>query len=449
MANAASFSPTPSSGMPLHFKILIGMLSGVLLGFLARTGLGDQSSTLKYLVKEIALPAGQVFMRMIFMVVVPLVISALALGVADIGDIKKMRLIGGKLLGYTVFFTGMAVVVGVSAVNLFQPGVGLPTEARNTLLSALKTEEAATHVTNASHAKSISQQLLEFIPKNPFQEAYNAFEGGLLPLMFFALMIGLALLVLPKEKAKPVQSLLDSVYHVMLTIIHYAMKLAPFCVAALMFSVSATLGLETLLLLAKFVAVVLGALAFQQFIVYGLAVSLLAKRNPFNFFKQLQEVMFTAFSTSSSSATLPMALETATDKLNLPKQVSHFVLTVGSTLNHHGTALYEGVTVLFLAQFFGVHLTIAQQIPVVLMAILGGIGTAGVPGGSLPMIVVILHSIGVPGEGIGIIIGIDRILDMARTTLNITGDLAIATVISKTTPLELSEASEEMVPSNA
>jgi DAACS family dicarboxylate/amino acid:cation (Na+ or H+) symporter len=262
--------------------------------------------------------------------------------------------------------------------------------------------------------------------------------------MFFAIMMGAAMLGVGKEKAAPLKAFLESIYEVMLKIIGYGMALAPFGVAGLMFSMAQTIGVEAILSLTKYVAVVLGALLFQQCVVYMGMVKVITGRNPITFILSQREALLTAFSTSSSVATLPTAMRTATDQLKLPKRVSDFVLTVGSTLNHHGTALFEGITILFLAQLFGVHLTIAQQIPVILMAILGGFGTAGVPGGSLPMIVVVLNSIGVPGESIAIILGIDRILDMSRTTLNVAGDLTIATLVAHGEPHE--ESLESVVP---
>jgi DAACS family dicarboxylate/amino acid:cation (Na+ or H+) symporter len=405
------------------------MLVGLLLGLAARFGLGP-GSMLDHLVKDLALPLGQVFLRMIFMVVVPLVVAALALGVADIGDVGRFRRVGLKVLGFTMLFTGLAVGVGVVFANVFQPGVGLDEASREALKATLNVADAHLKVEQAAQAKSFAQSLLEFIPKNPFADAVTAFEGGLVPLMFFALMLGVGMLSVGPSRAAPLKSLLESVYAVMLAIIRFAMAVAPFGVGGLVFAVAATLGLDVLVLLAKYAAVVIGAILFQQLVVYGAAIALVARRSPVRFLADTREAMLTAFSTSSSAATLPVAMRVATDQLKLPKPISDFVLTVGSTLNHHGTALYEGITVLFLAQFFGVHLSLGQQLYVVGMAIMGGIGTAGVPGGSLPMIVVIMQSVGVPGEGIGVILGVDRILDMCRTTLNVTGDLTIATCVA-------------------
>jgi DAACS family dicarboxylate/amino acid:cation (Na+ or H+) symporter len=209
------------------------------------------------------------------------------------------------------------------------------------------------------------------------------------------------------------------------------MRLAPLGVAALMFSLTASLGFEILKSLAWYVAAVLLGLSLQMFGVYSLLVALVARMDPRKFFRAISEAMLTAFGTSSSNATLPTALRVSEENLQVRKEVASFVLTVGSTANQNGTALYEGITVLFLAQMFGIELALQQQVIVVLMSVMAGIGTAGVPGGSLPLIAIVLKQVGVPPEGLGIILGVDRLLDMCRTTLNVTGDIAVATCVNK------------------
>lgn len=418
--------------LPRHSRIFLGMLTGIGLGLVARGALDPAS--VAWLSTNVATPLGQLFLRAVFMVVVPLVVAALALGTAEIGDVGKVGRVGAKTLLFTLLFSGLAVVIGVAAVDLVQPGLGLGEAERQVLMGALSGDDAKAKVAQAAQAKPAVQALIELVPKNPLAEAVNAFEGGLIPLMVFALIMGVALAAVEPRQAAPLKAFLESLYAVMLKIIDFAMALAPVGVAGLMFTVSATLGADALWLLGKYVAVVLVALTLHQVVVYGLAVKLIAKRDPVAYFRDLREVMLTAFSTSSSAVTLPTALITATDKLRLPKQVSHFVLTVGATANQNGTALYEGITVLFLAQLFGVHLDVWQQVSVVLLSIMAGVGTAGVPGGSLPMIVIVLHSIGVPGAAIGIILGVDRLLDMSRTVLNVSGDLTIATCVAALEP---------------
>ncbi len=432
-------------GTPLHTRIFIGMALGIGLGLLARTLAGAEAPWLQALVQQVAIPMGQIFLRLVFMVVIPMVIAALALGVCEIGDVGKVGRIGLKTLFMTLLFSGIAVLVGVFAVNVFQPGVGLNEVDRQALMATLQTSDAQTPVAQAAKAKPAMQSLVELIPKNPIADAVNAFEGGLLPLMVFALLLGVALAAVGDNAARPLKDLLESIYAVALKIIDFAMQLAPFGVAGLMFTVGATLGVGALKMLAQYALVVVGALAFQQIVVYGLGIRLLARRNPWHYFKALRSVMLTAFATSSSAVTLPSALTAATENLKLPRSVSHFVLTVGATANQNGTALYEGITVLFLAQMFGIDLSITQQLTVVLLSIAAGIGTAGVPGGSLPMIVIVLGTVGVPGAAVGIIMGVDRILDMCRTVLNVTGDLTIATCVAATEPPEIKPAPTQEV----
>ncbi|MEK9136146.1 MAG: dicarboxylate/amino acid:cation symporter, partial [Bacteroidota bacterium] len=284
--------------------------------------------------------------------------------------------------------------------------------------------------------KSIGDILTTIVPKNPIEDMARAFDpsytgGGLLAIMFFSLMIGVAMTALNQEKVKTFKQFLEGLYEVVMKVIGFGMKLAPFGVASLLFTLTATFGFSILSLVFEFVLTVLIALAIHQFVTYSLVLKFLGKMSPLYFFRNISEVMLTAFSTSSSNATLPTAIRVTIDKLKLPKDITSFVLTIGSTANQNGTALYEGITVLFLAQCFGVHLDLAQQIFVVVIAVLGGIGTAGVPGGSLPVIVLILLSIGVPGDGIAIIYGVDRLLDMCRTVLNVTGDITAAVYVSR------------------
>jgi DAACS family dicarboxylate/amino acid:cation (Na+ or H+) symporter len=251
----------------------------------------------------------------------------------------------------------------------------------------------------------------------------------MLAVMFFALFFGVAMIFVP-EKTRTLADFLEGLYAVCMKIIGFAMWLAPFGVACLVFALTARLGLSLVPPLLGFIVTVLLGLALQLAVVYPVVLWLFARRSPWSFFRGISDAVLTAFGTSSSNATLPTALRVAEEDLRLPREVSHFVLTIGATGNQNGTALFEGVVVLFLAQVFHVELTLVQQITVVLMAMLAGVGTAGVPGGSLPLIVIVMQSVGVPGEGIGLILGVDRLLDMCRTTLNVTGDLTIAACVA-------------------
>src|SRR5690606_25815222 len=274
------------------------------------------------------------------------------------------------------------------------------------------------------------------VPKNPLEDMTRAFDsnylgGGLLAVMFFALIFGIAMASVDQEKTAPVKAFFEGLYEIVIKIIGYAMRLAPYGVAALLFNLTVSVGASFLLELLKYVLIVLVALAIHQFVTYSIILKFFARRNPLEFFKKSSEVVITAFSTSSSNATLPTAIKVSIEKLKIPKPIANFVLTIGSTANQNGTALFEGITVLFLAQCFNVELSLTSQVTVVFLCILAGIGTAGVPGGSLPVIVTILVSIGVPGEAIGLIYGVDRILDMSRTVLNVTGDVTAAAYIQR------------------
>ena len=431
----------PKSKLSQHTKIFIGLAVGIVCGLICNAVFSDYPE-LDWLLKNVIAPFGQIFLRIIFMAVIPLIFSALALGVAELGDVRQLGRIGGKTLAFTIFLTSLSVLIGLTLVNTVQPGVGLDEAGRQSLMSTISSSSAQAAVQRAGEAKSIVQTLLDIIPKNPLADAVGAFDenyrgGGILALMFFSLFVGLALTLARSERTVVFEQWLQGLYDVVMKIIGVAMKLAPYGVAALVFTVTARLGMDVVILLGKFVLVVIGGLLIQLLVVYSLVLRLWVRVSPWKFFKRLEEVIITAFSTSSSNVTLPTALRVTEEKLHVPPRISRFVLTLGSTANQNGTALYEGVVVLFLAQFFGVNLSLAQQATVVLAAILAGIGTAGVPGGSLPVIVLVLQSVGVPGEAIAVIFGVDRILDMSRTVLNVVGDITASMWVAKSEGVEL------------
>lgn len=423
--------------LPLHTKILIGLLTGLILGLLSNIFFeGDE--TLKWIVNNVANPLGQIFIRMIFMIVIPLIFTAIVLGVADFRDIHKIGIVGLKTIAFTVVITAVSVIIGLTIVNLIQPGTGIPPESRNELMSTLTTNQNVEGlIKSAQESKTFIQIILDLIPRNPFVDIVYAFDpnyrgGGLLALMFFSLIFGIAMAMSPRDRIEGLTKTLEGVYDVLMKIIGYAMKLAPIGVAGLIFSTTSQLGFKIVSILSLYVAAVLLGLLIHFFVTYGLIIKYAIKRNPIHFFKEISEVIITAFSTSSSNATLPTSIRNSIEKLKLDKDIVNFVLTVGSTANQNGTALYEGVTVLFLAQFYGIDLSISQQLLVVFLSILAGVGTAGVPGGSLPLVIMVLMTVGIPAESIGIILGVDRILDMSRTVVNVTGDIVLAGWIDTT-----------------
>jgi DAACS family dicarboxylate/amino acid:cation (Na+ or H+) symporter len=386
--------------------MILGLLAGAGLGMAAFFLFGDDPR-LDWVLRNVSEPIGQVFLRLLFALVVPLIFSALVLGVTALGDVRSLGRIGAKTLAYTIVVSTIAVLLGLALVNLLEPGAGISPEARERL--AAGASDRAAKVAGATAPKTGVDLLVQIVPDNPVRAMA---QGDMLAVMFFAIFFGVGLALTRSEAARNLELGIQGLYDVTMRLIGFVIALAPFGVAALLL-------------------VVVLALAVHQFVVYSLAVRLLGGMSPLRFFRGIQEAMITAFSTASSNATLPTALKVANEELRLPAHVSRFVLTVGSTANQNGTALFEGVTVLFLAQFYGVELSLARQVLVLLVCILGGIGTAGVPAGSLPVVALILGMVGVPVEGIGLILGVDRFLDMCRTTLNVSGDLAAAVVISR------------------
>ena len=402
--------------------MLLGLLVGLVLGVAAHQFLAGPG--LEGFVRYVTEPAGKLFLRLLFVLVIPLIVSALAVGVAALGDLRSLGRIGLKTFAYTVAVSIVAVMIGVGMVNLFQPGHGLSPD----LKARLSAQASAAPPPAPNQGGSGVDFVVGLVPSNPIKAMA---DGDMLAVMVFSLLLGLGLALTRTESARRFEETLEGIYDVVMRLLGMVLQAAPFGVACLLFTLTARLGLDVLRQLGAYVLVVVGALAIHQFIVYSLSVAWLGRMNPLTFFRGVRPAMITAFSTASSNATLPTALMVAEQNLKLPPHVSRFVLTLGSTANQNGTALFEGVTVLFLAQFYGVHLELTQQFMVVFICVLGGIGTAGVPAGSIPVVMMILGMVGIPAEGIGMILGVDRFLDMCRTTLNVTGDLAAAVVVSR------------------
>jgi DAACS family dicarboxylate/amino acid:cation (Na+ or H+) symporter len=351
--------------------------------------------------------------------------------------LRQLGRLGLKTLVFTLILSSASVAIGLIGTNWIRPGERM-SESKRAELRERYASQTVTAVEQAKSAKSLRDTLLDIIPRNPLQEMVGALDGsspggGMLAVMFFALAFGIAISFAP-ERTETLVRVLQGVFDTVMVISRFAMRLAPFGVAGLIFFVTALLGGEILVSLAWYVGTVIGGLTLHLAVVYSLAIVLIARRSLWKFYSGISEAMLTAFATSSSNATLPTAIRVAEERLGVRPEVARFVLTVGSTANQNGTALFEGVTVLFLAQVFGVELTLVQQITVVMMSILAGVGTAGVPGGSLPLVAILLQSVNIPAEGIGIILGVDRLLDMCRTTLNVTGDIIVAACVDRTEP---------------
>lgn len=374
------------------------------------------------------------------MVVVPLLVSALMLGVFELGKGRGLGKVAKKSMFFTIILSLMAVLIAISLTHILQPGAGITFDKE-----ALKANQGVLSISkNVEAAKSIPwyQYIINLIPTNPVDSAARAFGGEIIALMIFALMFGYALSLFTQDEEHPLIKVLDGIFNASLNIVNWAMKLAPYGIFGIVFNTTYRMGAGFLANVAYFAFVVVLGLALQQFIVYAACLKVFARTNPWAFFKQCKEVYIYAFSTASSNATLPIALETAEKVLKLPPQIARFVLTCGASANQNGTALFEGVVVLFLAQVYGLNLGLEQQLIVVLMAVLAGVGTAGVPGGSLPLIAILCVQVGIPVEGMGLILGVDRFLDMCRTTLNVSGDLVIAKLVSAT--VESSEVPKDL-----
>jgi dicarboxylate/amino acid:cation (Na+ or H+) symporter, DAACS family len=412
--------------MPLHTRILLGLLIGAAAGVGSNLLWGDAPALL-WVVDNVAQPVGQIFLRMLFMVVVPLVFASLALGVAQLGDLSRVGRIGGKTLLFFLATTALAVTVGLVLVNVIRPGETLDPAVRAALMASYSTDAAARMEAAATNGFGI-QTLVNIVPRNPLDAAAR---GEMLGLIFFTLVFGVALTRIPAERAAPLLRLLEGASDVVMVIIGFAMRLAPFGVAGLIFSVTARFGFDVLRSLAVYVVVVLAGLLIHQILVIGTLARVLAGVAPITFFRRCRALMITAFSTSSSNATLPTTIRTAEREFGVPSQVSGFVLPLGATMNMNGTALFEGITVLFLAQVFGIALSLQLQLVVVAMAVITAVGAAGVPGGSIPLLVMVLGMVGVPGEAIALVLGVDRLLDMARTVPNVTGDLLASLVVTR------------------
>ncbi len=414
--------------MKQYQKLLLGFVLGIIVGLIAYYSFPQKAYPFMKTFTDFCTLTGAIFLKMIFMVVVPLLVSALILGVFELGKGRNLGKVAAKSLMFTVALSVIAVMLAVTMTNIMQPGVGVQFDkealAKNQgVISINKNMQLA-------QDKPWTTYITDLIPQNPIDSAARAFGGEIIAVMVFALIFGYALSIVVKDDNHPLVQVLQTIFDVSLKIIDWAMKLAPYGIFAIVFNTTYRMGAGFLTNVAYFAAVVVLSILIQQFVVYAAFLKIYAKTNPWKFFKDCKEAYVYAFSTASSNATLPIALETAEKTLKLPPKISRFVLTCGASANQNGSGLYEGVVLLFLAQVFGVNLSIEQQIVVVLTAVLGGIGTAGVPGGTLPIIAILCVNVGVPVEGLGLILGVDRFLDMCRTTLNVSGDLVIAKLVS-------------------
>ena len=405
----------------LHWQILIGLAAGALLGGLAG-GLGGAEAVTTYV-----RPVGTLFIRLLTMIAAPLVLASLIVGAASISDPRKLGRIGGKTLALYLGTTALAITLGLVLAVLLRPGAGVSAEMSARLLANY--QEQATVRIERAEGVSFIDQLLALVPTNPFEALAT---GNMLQIVVFALIVGIALTLIPATKAEPVTRFFDGFTDVLIKIVELVMRIAPYGVFALIAAVTAEFGFEVLGALGWYALVVVLGLLLHMVLVYGGLLTLLVRRKmPIGrFLRAMGSVQLLAFSSSSSAATLPLNMETARDRLGVSERVTSFVLPLGATVNMDGTALYQGVAAIFIAQVYGLGLSLADQVTIVLTATLASIGTAAVPGAGLVMLVIVLKAVGVPVEGIALIFGIDRLLDMCRTVVNVTGDATVAVVVA-------------------
>ena len=421
---------------PLASRILYGLLFGVVAGLIT-LGVGHYSPPSLVFMKKVATsvfdPFGQIFLRLLFFVVVPLVFASLAAGVAQLGRLDRLGPLAGRT--FTLFFLNMAIAVGLGLLmmNILRPGDHLDPAAKTMLMQEFG-GAAQKHVATSAAAPSLDLAgLVEmFMPKNLFGAVVghtNGIIGDVLPLILFALLVGIVGTQLTEAKRQQLLSALDLVSELMTGIVQIALKLAPYAVPLMIYSVIVKVGLDILVALGVFALGCLVVMLFHLFGTMSLWLRLWTERKPLEFFRDIRGVLITAFSTSSSNATLPAALECSKNTLGLKPSVAGFVLPLGTTMNMSGTALYEGCVVLFVAQVFGVDLSVGQQLTLLFLSVLSAVAVAGIPGGSLPLIAGLLVTFGIPPEGIGIVLGVDRLLDMARTMTNVGSDLVTTVVV--------------------
>ncbi len=413
--------------MQLYTKILIGLTAGTAVGITANAA---KIEGLQNVLVELE-PVGTAFIRLITMIVIPLVIASLIVGAASLGDLRKLGRIGGKTVVYYFLTTALAVTVGLLLANIVQPGGGVDAGTRDQLAAQYE-GQAQGQLEIAAQAPSLKDVLLNMIPRNPVQAAAD-FE--LLPLIFFSVIFGAAISILPENQRKVVVTFFEGINSASMIVIGWVMKLAPYAVFALIGSVVAQFGIDLLQSLLIYTLTVIAGLAFHTYVTIALLVRFAARLNPLAFFKRVFPVQVFGFSTSSSSATLPLTMSRAESDLGISKQVSSFVLPLGATINMDGTALYQAVAVMFIAQIYGIQLDLTAQLTVVLTATLASVGAAGVPSAGLITLIIVLQSVGLGDKveaGIALILGVDRILDMLRTATNISGDLSCASFIART-----------------
>ena len=412
--------------LALHWKIIIGMVLGVVYGLIVNK-LGWVDFTNDWIK-----PWGKIFVNLLKLIAVPLVFASLIKGVASLSDISQLSRIGGKTIAIYLMSTVIAVTIGLFLVNMVNPGSNFDKESikltENSQSGADKKILAAGNLKEAGPL----QFVVDIVPTNIFSASSD--NSNMLQVIFFAILFGIAMVMLPSKKTVYVKGFFDGVNDIILQIVDLIMLAAPYGVFALLGGLVVDYGASSTLFisLGKYSLTVFAGLLLMILVVYPLILRLFTKVKYLDFFKAISPAQMLAFSTSSSAATLPVTMERCEDHLGVSKEVSSFVLPLGATINMDGTSLYQAVAAVFIAQAFGIELYLGQQLTIVLTATLASIGAAAVPGAGMVMLVIVLGAINVPAEGLALIFGVDRILDMMRTVVNVTGDATVATVVAST-----------------
>lgn len=400
--------------LKLIHKVFIGLVSGIIVGALLYP-MKENPIVSKYIVSGLFEFLGQGFLRLVKMIIVPLVFASLVTGTAAMNDVKKLGRIGIKTLAFFMGTTAIGIIAAIVGANILKPGAGIVLE------NVQQTQFVA------KEADSFVKVLLNIIPTNPIEALV---KGEMLQVIFFAVMTGFVITILG-EKAKRLQGIFEEVNSLMLKMVSLIMELAPFGIFGLIGKTFITLGWAAMKPLASFIIVTYILLLFHGLVVYQILLRVYAKESPVAFLKKILAPMTLAFSTSSSAACIPLSLKTLKEEFNVEEKISSFTIPLGATINMDGTAIMQGVATVFIAQLYNIHLTTNDYFMVVLTAVLASIGTAGVPGVGTIMLSMVLSQVGLPLEGIGMILAVDRIVDMGRTTVNITGDLVCSVIIDR------------------
>ena len=416
--------------LELHWKIIIGLVLGLIFGVLAAAN-GWGGFTTNWIA-----PFGIIFINLLKLIAVPLVLSSLITGVASLSDLKKLSRIGGKTITIYIVTTAISVTIGLVSVNLLKPGDTVPEDMKVKLQETYKSA-ASGKLEAADQIKERRplQPIVDMVPSNFFSSASN--NRNMLQVVFVAIIIGIALIQIPKNKARPVLDFMEGINDLVIKLVDNIMLMAPIGVFALIAdTITSVAGdnlnnvLELLSALGFYMLAVIIGLFIQMVFTYTAVLKIFSNMSLKKFYQGIAPAQLLAFSTSSSGATLPVTMERCEDELGVSEEVSSFVLPLGATINMDGTALYQAVAAVFIAQTLGMDLTLGAQLTIVLTAVLASIGTAAVPGAGIIMLIIILEAIGVPSAGIALILGVDRILDMMRTVTNVTGDASVAVAVA-------------------